>query len=47
MIPSFQMEESDKRAETNHDAYSQTMQDINSALAADPAGPSKDQAPTP
>jgi hypothetical protein len=42
MIPFFQMEESIKRAETNHEAYSQTMRDIDSALAADPAGPPKD-----
>ena len=42
MIPFFQMEESTKRAETNHEAYSQTERDIDSALAADPAGPPKD-----
>jgi len=42
MIPFFQMEDSLNRARTNTEAYSQTVRDVDAALAADPAGPAKD-----
>jgi hypothetical protein len=41
MVPFHQMADSAQRAKANIEAYSQTMRDVNEALAGDPAGPTK------
>lgn len=41
MVPFHQMAGSAERVKANVEAYSETMRDVNEALAGDPAGPTK------